>query len=72
MIQEALALLATPKTPSELARALGLRPETAELLLRHLEAKGYARPLNCGTACGRCAFKELCGDPAKVHWVRAP
>ncbi len=56
MIQEVLALLATPKTASQLAQALGLRPETVALLLKKFAAQGYAQPLGCRGACSVCAF----------------
>jgi hypothetical protein len=70
MIQEALALLATPKTASQLAQALDLRPETAALLLEKLAARGYAQPLACGTACGACAFRAVCPKDQEPLWVR--
>jgi hypothetical protein len=69
MIQEALALLATPKTASQLAQALGLRPETAALLLEKLAARGYAQPLGCRGACSVCAFQGMC-QPSEALWVR--
>jgi hypothetical protein len=69
MIQEALALLATPKTASQLAQALGLRPETAALLLEKLAARGYAQPLGCRGACSVCAFRGVC-QPSEALWVR--
>jgi len=69
MIQEALALLATPKTASQLAQALGLRPETAALLLEKLAARGYAQPLGCRGACSVCAFQGVC-QPSEALWVR--
>jgi hypothetical protein len=69
MIQEALALLATPKNASQLAQALGLRPETAALLLEKLAARGYVQPLGCRGACSVCAFQGMC-QPSEALWVR--
>jgi len=71
MIQEALALLTLPRTPSQLAQALGLRPETAALLLEKLAARGYVRPLACGAACGSCAFRGMCQADGEPYWVRS-
>ncbi|MEZ0348315.1 MAG: hypothetical protein ABWJ90_07355 [Thermus sp.] len=70
MTQKALDLLQTPKTAAELAWALGLTREGAELLLRQLARRGYAKPLACGTACGACAFRGLCQGPGELYWVR--
>jgi hypothetical protein len=69
MIQEAFALLATPKTVSQLAQALGLRPETAALLLEKLAAWGYVQPLGCDGACSVCAFRGVC-QLSEALWVR--
>ncbi|MFN3369136.1 MAG: hypothetical protein ACK4G4_08230 [Thermus sp.] len=70
MISHALNLLATPRTPEELARALGLSLEATLLLLQQLEHKGYVVPLTCSTSCRLCAFRNLCPGPGKVYWVR--
>ncbi|GLV47260.1 hypothetical protein TJA_04330 [Thermus sp. LT1-2-5] len=69
MTQKALDLLKTPKTPAELAQALGLTREGTKLLLRQLARRGYAKPLGCGTTCGACAFRGLCQQPESTLWL---
>lgn len=69
MTERALTLLQTPRTPSELAQALGLTREGAELLLEQLARRRYVRPLGCGTACQSCAFRGVCQGPGETYWV---
>ncbi len=65
MTRRLLRLLKTPRTLSELARALGLEEETVRLLLRKMEAAGYVgRAFEgseaCDAACAACSLKRLC------------
>ncbi|MFD3005510.1 MULTISPECIES: hypothetical protein [Thermus] len=71
-MERALELLKTPKTPAELARALGLTLAGAELLLAQLAQRGYVRPLGCGTGCRGCTFRGLCQGPGETYWVLQP
>lgn len=70
MMAKALDLLTSPRTPRELAGALGLSLEATLLLLQQLERKGYVQPLPCATRCGACAFRNLCPGPSETPWVR--
>lgn len=71
MTERALTLLQTPRTPSELAQALGLTREGVELFLRQLARQGYVRPLGCGSACQACAFRGMCQGPGETYWIRS-
>ncbi len=70
MVEKALELLATPKAPQALARALGLSEASALLLLQQLERRGYVEALACGAGCGLCAFRGGCLKEGGVHYVR--
>lgn len=72
MMAKALDLLTSPKTPRELAGALGLSLEATLLLLQQLERRGYVQSLPCATSCGACAFRNLCPGPSETSWIRVP
>lgn len=72
MMAKVLDLLTSPKTPRELAGALGLSLEATLLLLQQLERRGYVQSLPCATSCGACAFRNLCPGPNETPWVRIP
>jgi hypothetical protein len=67
-----LAELQTPKTHSQLARALGVSEDALEQMLFTLERGGYvgrafSESPTCTTACAACSLKNLCpaaGAPA--------
>ncbi len=57
------AVAGEPRTPSELARALGSSEAALSGMLRTLQAGGYvqeAAPAADGCACGPCALKSMC------------
>ncbi|MHA0043238.1 DprA-like winged helix domain-containing protein [Deinococcus sp. PEB2-63] len=66
-----------PRTPDELARALGSTPDALSGMLRTLRSGGYvqdATPQQDGCACGPCALKSMCrnadsAEPA-LHLLR--
>lgn len=70
MMAKALDLLTSPRTPRELAGALGLSLEVTLLLLQQLERRGYVQSLPCASHCGACAFRNFCPGPSDTPWVR--
>lgn len=66
-----------PRTPTELARALGSSEAALSGMLRTLRSGGYvqdALPEQDGCACGPCALKSMCrnaeGEAAPLQLLR--
>ena len=57
------AVAGEPRTPSELARALGSSEDALNGMLATLHTGGYvqeAQPEQAACACGPCALKSMC------------
>ncbi|SMB92780.1 MarR family transcriptional regulator [Deinococcus hopiensis] len=71
------AVAGEPRTPTELARALGSSEAALTGMLRTLQAGGYvqaALPQQGGCACGPCSLKSMCRNAgsgaAPLHLLR--
>lgn len=71
------AIAGEPRTPSELARALGSSEGALTGMLRTLQSGGFVQeavPDTEGCACGPCSLKSMCrnaaGEVAPLHLLR--